>query len=124
MDKRELRIGNVVGATIAGDIHGNLSPYVIGDGRDIDNAEWFFHLPLTEELLVMFGFEKIVTHGVEFVKYSKYKNFEIEVSLFVLDGKLVTGDDFEISYVHQLQNLYFALTGVELLASAEGWGEK
>ena len=125
MDKRELRIGNVVGATIAGDIHGNLSPYSIGSGRDIDNAEWFFHLPLTEELLVRFRFEKIVTHGVEFVKYSKYKNFEIEVSLFVLDGKLVTGDDFEISYVHQLQNLYFALTGEGLvLASAEGGGEK
>lgn len=71
-------------------------------------------IPLTEEWLLRFGFEKIVTNGIEFVKYSKYKTFEIEVSLFVMDYKLVTINDFEINYVHQLQNLYFALTGEEL----------
>lgn len=123
MDKREIRIGNVVGATLAGEIHGNLSPYVIGGGRDIDNAEWFFPLPLTEEWLVRFGFVSGVEWKTLYMKGGVGVWWYPERNSVMLHGyKFKTINYY---YVHQLQNLYFALTGEELvLASAEGGGEK
>jgi len=71
-------------------------------------------IPLTEEWLVKFGF---------FEKYKScfnrwnIKGFSLNDNedrngdlqgVFIYDYKL------EVSYVHQLQNLYFALTGEEL----------
>jgi hypothetical protein len=64
-------------------------------------------IPLTEEWLVTFGFEYI----------EEYKWWEIDWCNFTID----LGGEYEfefafhpIKYVHQLQNLYFALTGKEL----------
>lgn len=69
-------------------------------------------IPLTEEFLLKFGFEK---------KEGSYNRF-----YYSIDGMdiRIDGDEFEteigeclyktIDYVHQLQNLYFALTNEEL----------
>lgn len=57
MLQTELRIGNIVGATIAGQVHGELAEHIIKDGKDIDNANWYFPLPLTEKWLVKLGFD-------------------------------------------------------------------
>ena len=75
----------------------------------------FQPIPLTEEWLLKFGFEKYTNNEFSF----ETKDFEIS---FLNGGlKLLCGEYAEnpISlnnqkYVHQLQNLYFALTGTEL----------
>jgi hypothetical protein len=68
---------------------------------------WCKPIPLTEEWLLRFGFEK------------KYKNYEMGDFMFFkgscsrISYKLsLIG--INIKHVHQLQNLYFALTGEEL----------
>ena len=61
-------------------------------------------VPLTEEWLLRFGFvnDKLEYFTIEYDNHAGYGLF--------YRGNLLTG----IEYVHQLQNLYFALTGTEL----------
>ena len=82
----------------------------------------FNEVPLTEEWLLKFGFNKEYQKG--------YIGIDVYNSDFVLTEPLKMGEwqtnytfQFEtgsvrkfkeIEYVHQLQNLYFALTGEEL----------
>jgi len=116
MKANELRIGNWVN---------------YGNGKRILDAELFLQLlkyttpfdpiPLTEEWLLKFGFEK--KNGE--VGYSKNK-----LSIYCGDTILSNENgrtyfkNFAIleespKYVHQLQNLYFALTGEELTKGGE-----
>lgn len=67
-------------------------------------------IPLTDEWLLKFGFKP---HG----GFYNLNAFDIEVigdfeylSFSIIDSAY----DFTLKYVHQLQNLYFALTGEEL----------
>lgn len=65
----------------------------------------FQPIPLTDEWLLKFGF-------IEFeAEYFKKDNFKIVKSF---DNYWLDGFGTELKYVHQLQNLYFALTGIEL----------
>ncbi len=74
------------------------------------------HIPLTEEWLIKFGFEK--TNVDIFFKHIGEK----ALSIYLESNNLTTllSFDFQetplrrVKYVHQLQNLYFALTGEEL----------
>jgi len=77
---------------------------------------------LTEEWLVKFGFKKVRENTKHFkVDFFHYENDDCWIYL-ILDGfelELNTSDerhnlDRTYKYVHQLQNLYFALTGKEL----------
>lgn len=63
-------------------------------------------IPLTEEWLLKFGFE-LKNWGI---KVWYLKGFEIDQHFYL------KGIDWGVrfKYVHQLQNLYFALTGKEL----------
>ena len=87
-------------------------------------------IPLTEEWLLKFGFEKVVydseKHGYETEYYLEKKDvFFVYCDDFSL-GIYGSVRDYEgnslaiipphenINHVHQLQNLYFALTGKEL----------
>lgn len=118
MKPQEIRIGNWV--------MGN-KPYQWGLD---DFADWYYDhnshtygdsvkpIPLTEEWLQKFGFEK-----------KKYPNPRVWANRYVKD-RFELGHTFsgliknrehkyyhggrDIQYVHQLQNLYFALTGEEL----------
>ncbi len=65
-------------------------------------------IPLTEEWLVKFGFIKDFYGFVLDDKMSL--SFSTKLSPFWQDSPL----SINIQYVHQLQNLYFALTGSEL----------
>lgn len=78
-------------------------------------ADTFNGLPITEELLLKAGFERAFTHSV----YPKYVHPDglhqiapREDGVFVYRVPGVSLVD--IRYIHQLQNLYFALTGKEL----------
>tara|TARA_R110000787_G_scaffold17123_2_gene53996 strand:+ start:1212 stop:1544 length:333 start_codon:yes stop_codon:yes gene_type:complete len=75
-------------------------------------------IPLTEEWLFKFGFELESKHKHEY-NYIKspliYNTYHKQTLLFkpIVNKKLLLSND--IKSVHQLQNLYFALTGKELI---------
>jgi len=71
-------------------------------------------IPLTEEWLLKFGF---VLRGL-YYHFPNYDIFKIEQyklkNAYWLRHRTESLDCARINYVHQLQNLYFALTGKEL----------
>jgi hypothetical protein len=109
MKASELRIGNIVR---------------YGANNRVLDAELFLQLlkyttpfdpiPLTEEWKLKFGFKK-----TEWDNFNSYRlmigNNDYTIVLYS-DGNCEVGDIItcKIEYVHQLQNLYFALTGEEL----------
>lgn len=76
-------------------------------------------IPITEEILLDFGFviEKSETHLIAFNEEGY--SHELQINRGVKDKSWriskYKGGYKHIYYVHQLQNLYFALTGEELI---------
>lgn len=73
-------------------------------------------IPLTEEILLKCGFE--ITRQTEhpnniWTVYGEECKFELEhiTSFYLYDNKCF---GTKVQYLHQLQNLYFALTNTEL----------
>ena len=108
MEEKELRIGNYV----------NIEDTILR----IDLQELYYNsslmnpIPLTEEWLLKFGFESMYSNYI--IKAGDYYN-----SIKQDCGKWIYSYDEsdagcyelkEIKYVHQLQNLYFALNDKEL----------
>lgn len=125
MKSSELRIGNLIGwhdgnredflpIEIQGIVGKRIHVNVNGSNQFChESYQSFTPIPLTEEWLLKFGFEKnyinIMELGVLFL-YVSGDEYSFAPS---------TRDDEEyfnvkIQYVHQLQNLYFALTNEEL----------
>lgn len=77
----------------------------------------FKPIPITPEILIKCGFghdEEMHKFGNDFNPHSEWVSFSILAHLYgywVVIGKTNVGS---IKYLHQLQNLYFALTGTEL----------
>ena len=122
MKANELRIGNIV--THEGRYH-----YTINDGCDIDASSIFSPIPLTEEWLLKFGFgKKSINRQMAFCKknpnsvaeYRFYLNSISNIIEYVSVNYNVDSycNEYAIAwdfkYVHQLQNIYFSLTGEEL----------
>ena len=119
MKASELRIGNLVdlGNRIAKVTEINHLACVVVDLEEtqdtIEDYERVKGIILTEEWLLRFGFEK--NDNNQFIL--------MEGSVDILFNKDLNGwicDDINFSinmtdHVHQLQNLYFALTGEELI---------
>jgi len=134
MNIKELRIGNLV---MDGEImFPNLSPiatvihmndegtittksqqieFFSGDVRDVNP------LPITEEMLILLGFKK--TGRCSFNIGDKYEGIEIykgkrageiKWQYIPLCCKHIAGEGLYPTFIHQLQNLCFALTGIEL----------
>jgi hypothetical protein len=119
MKANELRIGNLVslpGVEIEycevlelGKIRANISG---GSFR----YHAFLPIPLTEEWLVRFGFEKLWydDNGLKL----PYYRFNDPEYVFDLDYEFCytreDGGYIRVKSIHQLQNLYFAMTGEEL----------
>jgi hypothetical protein len=109
MKANELRIGNWVEYEL----------YGVKNIQQIEHTDFEFisdnelrcakPIPLTEELLVKLWFEKSSDNnyykGGTFTIYNRFGNFGL------IGGSLSWK---EFKYLHQLQNLYFALTGEEL----------
>lgn len=68
-------------------------------------------IPLTEEWLVKFGFDKL--HGNWFDNEGMIELYEKDNGYVMLEDSYYHCSQ-DLLYVHQLQNLYFALTGEEL----------
>lgn len=123
MKANELRVGNCI--LIDGQEFGIISEIrsnhakVIYKGEVNGNISTRFSLiefirlapiPLTDEWLVRFGFEKI-SKNQELI-FNKVRICEtVHKGLCWVDNDI---DFIQIKHVHQLQNLYFALTGEEL----------
>jgi hypothetical protein len=120
MKASELRIGNLVdlGNRIAKVIEINHLACVVVDLEEtqdtIEDYERTKPIPLTEEWLLKFGFEL----DIEDDGYSKGK-YKASVSdegcIFFIYDSYYPIEICEFKYIHQLQNLYFALTGEELI---------
>ena len=67
-------------------------------------------IPLTEEWSLKFGFKKLHYKGLIYYK-KKHSQFELSEDMLYESGI----DCIVVSSVHQLQNLFFALTGEELV---------
>lgn len=113
MDARELRIGNFINYNYLG----STIVSMIESGEDITQASSneYSPIPLTEEWIAKLG---ISNNGRNI--YSKHGEIDICVNAKVvyIGGCDLPLDNqyFELKceYVHQLQNLYFSLTGQEL----------
>lgn len=74
-------------------------------------------IPLTEEWLLKLGFEKDEYNNQKAYYYT-FNGFKLNVinGSLVIDNpnQLASAKNIKIEHVHQLQNLYFALTGEEL----------
>jgi len=98
IQENEIRIGNLVMTNFKRENE-------IVDIQLIDFKEEYFCLydpiPITEEITIKFGYECLTEMACDFTEKSRYR---IEI----------TSKDLKELYAHQLQNLYFTLTGQEL----------
>lgn len=121
MIPQELRIGNLLNHSELGIVE------VIGVGKDYihviyngvthyENIRSFSTIPLTEEILLKFGFYEIyksefsIRYGIENFdeiefKWNKTFGWNFYYKTFCIEG---------IKLVHQLQNLFFSLCSEEL----------
>lgn len=114
MEPKELRIGNYVYE------NEDISEIQLADFYNMhedDNCP-FKPIELTQEWLVKFGFEKDrINEDFYFLGIpNKYKVY-LSISLQYLSFEVCQnghGFNIDIGFVHQLQNLYFSLTGEEL----------
>lgn len=119
MKASELRIGNYV-------LLDDKGVYQIDSGHDIDEIDSFplddnycQGIPLTEQWLLDFGFIK----GERYFKAKEYGEegiftamcYDLRRKEFIVNSNNYDSYIVECVYVHQLQNLFFALTDEELI---------
>lgn len=124
MEVRELRIGNKVKCKTSNDariydvlaLDGLHLKIYLNSPRNVWHIEDLIKpIKLTEELLLKCGFKLITDDGGVCGDYTYWSNGEIELNN--LGYWFVVSTDFhhpKIKYIHQLQNLYYYLTGEEL----------
>jgi hypothetical protein len=125
MTAKELRIGNYVNYMV-------LRSYMQGVVRTINNAtcnitgiglsspigsikfSMIEGIPLTEEWLLKFGFKKPAHSFIcDIFHLSEWDEFKNNWCVAMNKNNAVVV--LKLKHVHQLQNLYFALTGEELM---------
>jgi len=126
MKTEELRTGNYAY------YNGQLNKIDLTDFRDIlENSyeiNYYQPIPLTEELLLKCGFDTTTNKNEYFIPYSGRWHFvKLEKELLIDEETLKESFVFryryflsgcmlqvELLYLHQLQNIFFALTNQEL----------
>jgi hypothetical protein len=112
MKANELRIGNFFYPDVDGDAYAKITAKDILELYSDPIDDYYKALPLTEEWLIKFGFErkgitscfgKLCIHHKE----PMYPYGRVYFNSWAILQKMP-------EYVHQIQNLYFALTGEEL----------
>ena len=124
MNNKELRIGNWVitnkGEQVLDVLCDSINTFQCA-GIPYDEV---FPIPLTEKWLIKFGFEKQEVEAKGLDTWNEWSLDRFELSSRGTEGVAKneftfivyeTGLTIKIKYVHQLQNLYFALTGKELI---------
>jgi hypothetical protein len=106
MKANELRIGNYV--------YLGTEVYQIKTGSEIGYGENVFKpILLTEEWLLKFGFKRD-GRSLKLKNFGRFMFLEIGISFYPAGNLNCLLKRDIIQRVHQLQNLYFALTGEEL----------
>ena len=110
----EIRIGNYY------DHNGDVRKVTPSTIEEVWNAErqWCKPIPLTEEWLIRFGFEEYISPTDLRIKIASGVLLQLHFGVNQIECWI--GDEIlktDIVYVHQLQNLYFALTQAELTLS-------
>ena len=129
MEARELRIGNLISTPYEEvfEVDSFMIQNILYHKLDVKP------IPLTEEWLLKFGFEegKSKWFGKKYFTDFSESVEEMKIDYNVVSNRLAIYDSVEetdmvnilshpiftakrVHYVHQLQNLYFALTGEEL----------
>ena len=111
MEAKELRIGNLVNYRIIDEFDERKEWYEVStiDAEDLNNIDEDYQpIPLTDEWLLKFGFEKI--------ERFLYQNYALQ--LIIRDNKIYFSR-VHIESVHRLQNIFFALTNEELTIKNE-----
>lgn len=110
----ELRIGNLIQEGKVEQIDNSIDEvYYSGDGCYLSAFCCNLNpIQLTEEWLLKLGFvKKLANYELENFRFNISKPFNYDGFLFCEEYSVITD---RIKHVHQLQNLYFALTGAEL----------
>ena len=111
MKANELRIGNYyvdIDNKLSSISGYELHQFTIKENTDNLGVMEYQPIPLTEEWLLKFGFDRnILNANHNDIIYYSENNIAIK-------GILGMVKPSQCIYVHQLQNLYFALTGEEL----------
>lgn len=121
MKANELRLGNYFQSNIIQKVQIEHLEFLLNDKFDHSGMQ---PIPLSEEWLFKMGFETYL-NGYRLLNSPKYTEIQITKKGFYTDKKLF---DYELDYnkanesqlyisvfyIHQLQNLYFSLCGVEL----------
>lgn len=117
---QDLRIGNLVLFDVE-DVLEIITPRRLGyiaQANSKEDSHPFKPIPLTEEWLFKFGFVKNIGKHGEYYSHNVFIRFVIWVDHegFVCGRDEVKGCTaiVESKHVHQLQNLFYALTGEEL----------
>ena len=133
MKATELRIGNLIEYKIEDELEERKEWWEVSK-VDFQDLTWldsnpedddFRPIKITEEWLLKFGFEDIT--GVDYILH-----IDVDFKLILIPAdafypQIDKADDVgwssislnKIEYIHQLQNLYFALTGEELTQVSE-----
>ena len=126
MDSKELRIdnfirlkenGNIFDVQVVGTRCESIDVYNNGIYTSyLKNIDYYLEpIPLTEEWLVKFGFKIVVKNaeknGVLICYNIKEKTYDFVLRDSFYNKKFTVS---KLKHVHQLQNLYFALTNEEL----------
>jgi hypothetical protein len=118
MKASELRIGNLIYDNEVGhkgDFKVTAKDIVHIQNKGLDTDYSFINL--SEEWLVKFGFEDNgQSYEIEYCVVRRNYNNKVMFDLFK-NGEFIHS---ELKHVHQLQNLYFALTGEELTIKEKG----
>lgn len=119
MNAKELRIGNIVDSDKKRHneefiIVESISSDVINSGFREYSTYYLKGVELTEEWLIKAGFEKTKDYYIS-TKPEMYKVFRLNLRVLANEYTFCYEGYFKkIEFVHQLQNLYFELTGSEL----------
>jgi hypothetical protein len=118
MKESDLRIGNIVSGFDGKSFAWSLEDFKMLADSNVDADELCMSIPLTEEWLRAVGLHKYNVHNdPSMFNYCTdgLDNLDVVGTTDCGDSFYsVFGNEIEIKYVHQLQNLYFALTGTEL----------
>lgn len=130
MEAKDLRIGNWFLADTEENNFKQINANEILDFYDDPLDDYYKPIPLTEDWLLNYGFEKVIYESDDFgyetnyeldIKGVGYISYSDDFSCALFGSKESSKNELgflpnwdNCKYVHQLQNLYFALTGEEL----------
>jgi len=112
IDAKQLRIGNII---LLQTSQGDYDVHIIEKGNEIDDNSRLSYIPITRQILENAGFTKANFEGEEIDNLWKLGRYfsatefpEVGIEVYCI------GERVPAKYVHQLQNIYYAITGSEL----------